>query len=68
MAPITERYPRVPVAAIMQKRGNSGGYEAFLKQHFQLITFQSWDDTGHFLMMEQPDRFNHALIEFLDRR
>jgi pimeloyl-ACP methyl ester carboxylesterase len=68
MAPITERFPRVPVAAFMQKRANSASYEAFLKQHFQLVTFQSWDDTGHFLMMEQPDRFNQALIEFLDRK
>ena len=64
----TERYPRVPVEAIMQKRASSGSYEAFLKQHFQLVTFQAWGDTGHFLMMEHPERFNQALVEFLDRK
>ena len=26
-----------------------------------------WDDVGHFLMMEQPKRFNAAVIGFLDR-
>jgi pimeloyl-ACP methyl ester carboxylesterase len=68
MAPLTERYPRVPVEAIMQKRGNSAAYEAVLKQHFQLVTFQAWDDTGHFLMMEHPERFNKVLVDFLDRK
>jgi pimeloyl-ACP methyl ester carboxylesterase len=64
MAPVTERYPQVPVEAIMQRRA----YEVFLKQHFDVVTFQAWGDAGHFLMMEQPDRFNQALVDFLDRK
>lgn len=68
MAPLTEHYPRIPVEAIMQKRANSDGYAAVLKQHFQLVNFQAWDDTGHFLMMEHPERFNQVLVEFLDRK
>ena len=68
MTTLTERYPQVPVEAIMQKRGNSSAYEDFLKEHFRLIAFQAWDDTGHFLMMEHAERFNQALIDFLDRQ
>jgi pimeloyl-ACP methyl ester carboxylesterase len=26
-----------------------------------------WIDTGHFLMMEQPGRFNELLVTFLER-
>jgi len=68
MAPVTERYPRVPVEAVMQKRGDSSGYQQFLKQHFDLVGYREFEDTGHFLMMEQPARFNEILREFLDRK
>jgi len=29
------------------------------------LEIQKWDDTGHFLMMEQPERFNRALLHFV---
>ena len=66
--PLTESYPRLPVAAIMVKRGNSAGYQEFLKQHFNLVSYREFDDAGHFLMMEQPEKFNQILREFLDRK
>jgi len=31
------------------------------------LEFQRWDGAGHFLMMEQPKRFNAAMIAFLDQ-
>lgn len=68
MTTLTERYPQVPVEAVMQKRGNATGFDEFLKQHFRLVDYREWDDTGHFLMMERPDRFNKVLVEFLDRK
>lgn len=66
--PLTESYPRLPVEAIMVKRGNSTRYQEFLKQHFDLVGYREFDDAGHFLMMEQPEKFNQILREFLDRK
>ncbi len=68
MQPLMESYPRLPVEAIMVKRGNSTRYQEFLKQHFDLVGFREFDDAGHFLMMEQPEKFNQILREFLDRK
>lgn len=67
MDPITERYPDLPVAAFMKKRANSAEYETLLKQHFRLLDFREFD-AGHFIMMEQPAKFNQALLEFLARK
>jgi len=68
MSTLTETYRQVSVEAVMQKRANATGYDQFLKQHFNLVDYQEWDDTGHFLMMEHPLRFNKVLVEFLDRK
>lgn len=38
-----------------------------LRGEFSDLTFVLWNDTGHFLMMEKPERFNAALQDFLDR-
>jgi pimeloyl-ACP methyl ester carboxylesterase len=66
--PLTESYPRLPVQAVMVKRGNSTAYPEFLKQHFSLVGYREFDDAGHFLMPEQPEKFNAILREFLDRK
>ena len=68
MAPLTESYRQLPVQAIMVKRGNSTSYQEFLKQRFSLAGYREFDDAGHFLMMEQPEKFNQILREFLDRK
>jgi pimeloyl-ACP methyl ester carboxylesterase len=68
MEPLTESYPRLAAEAIMVKRGNATRYQEFLKQHFDLVGFREFDDAGHFLMMEQPQKFNQILREFLDRK
>jgi len=52
----------------MVKRDNSAGYQEFLKEHFNLVGYREFDDAGHFLMMEQPEKFNQILREFLDRK
>ena len=39
--------------------------EANLRREFSDMTFVLWNDTGHFLMMEKPERFNTALEDFL---
>ena len=68
MQPLSESYTQLPIEAIMVKRGNSAQYQDFLKQHFRLIGYREFDDAGHFLMMEQPEKFNEILREFLDRK
>jgi pimeloyl-ACP methyl ester carboxylesterase len=68
MEPLTESFPRPAVEAIMVKRGNASRYQEFLKQHFDLVGYREFDDAGHFLMMEQPEKFNQILREFLDRK
>lgn len=37
-----------------------------LRGEFPALNFILWNDTGHFLMMEKPERFNATLQEFLD--
>jgi pimeloyl-ACP methyl ester carboxylesterase len=68
MPPLTESYPRLPVGAVMVKRGNTTGYQKFLKEHFDLVGYREFDNAGHFLMMEQPDKFNAILLQFLDHK
>jgi pimeloyl-ACP methyl ester carboxylesterase len=68
MSPVAESYRDVPAAAIMMRRSNSAAYRTFLEQHFHLIDFQEFDGAGHFLMMEQAERFNQLLLQFLDRK
>ena len=58
----------VPVLAILAK---SRAYPADIEQRDHLIArrlqFQMWEGVGHFLMMEQPKRFNDAVIAFLNQ-
>ena len=55
----------VPAAAIMVKRPRPG-YESRLKAIFpKLSKYEEWEGSGHFLMMESPERFNRSLEEFL---
>jgi len=58
-----ETYP-VPLMAIMA--GVRPGYEAQLRAVFpNLLKYEAWEGSGHFLMMESPERFNRALEDFL---
>ena len=53
----------------MAKRPNRpGNYEEFLRGVFPQLRYIEFEGVGHFLMVEQPEKFNAALMEFLDRR
>lgn len=58
----------VPVLAVMAK---TPLYPPNLEESYRAIApnldFQMWEDVGHFLMMEQPGKFNNAVIAFLDK-
>ena len=57
----------VPAMVVMAERATERpGYEAHLRTIFpNLIKYEAWQGSGHFLMLESPDRFNRALEEFL---
>ncbi len=55
-----------PAMAIMAAAQARPGYEERLRTVFpNLRKYEAWEGSGHFLMMESPDRFNRALEEFL---
>jgi len=60
--------PHVPALALMKKRPERDeAFERFLRGIFPKLDYQAWDGAGHFLMMEQPERFNREVLAFLDR-
>ena len=62
-------HPHVPTMAIMVKHAGQPSREPFLRSVFpDLRVYQEWEGAGHFLMMEQPEKFNALLGEFLDRK
>jgi pimeloyl-ACP methyl ester carboxylesterase len=59
----------VPVLTIMNGSTPRAGYEALLRKTFpNLRGYEAWDGVGHFLMMEEPERFNTSLEKFLSQR
>jgi pimeloyl-ACP methyl ester carboxylesterase len=58
----------VPVLAMMAK---SPYWQADVEQAYRKIAprleFHMWEGVSHFLMMEEPERFNKELLEFLRR-
>lgn len=56
----------VPTLALYAKADDvPPDHEAYMRTVFPRLTYELWDDTGHFLMLEKPKRFNAALAEFL---
>jgi pimeloyl-ACP methyl ester carboxylesterase len=56
----------VPVLMILAKQpGWNADYEQFVRGIVPDLDYQTWEGVSHFLMMEQPARFNAALIAFL---
>jgi pimeloyl-ACP methyl ester carboxylesterase len=56
----------LPVMAIVVATPGRAGYETQLRAVFpNLRKYEAWEGSGHFLMMESPDRFNRALEGFL---
>ncbi|HEX5707471.1 MAG TPA: alpha/beta hydrolase [Pyrinomonadaceae bacterium] len=60
---------RVPVLSIHARSPFwPADYEEFLRRLAPDLDFQMWDGVSHFLMMDDPERFNRALAAFLDAR
>jgi len=58
----------VPVLMILAKQPAwSAEYEQFVRGIVPELDYQLWEGVSHFLMMEQPARFNAALSAFLEK-
>ncbi|MCC8181342.1 MAG: alpha/beta hydrolase [Planctomycetes bacterium] len=56
----------VPCFALYSENpAGDAGIDGNLRTQFPDLTFVLWNDTGHFPMMEKPDRFNAELENFL---
>jgi pimeloyl-ACP methyl ester carboxylesterase len=58
----------VPVLMILAKQPAwNAEYEQFVRGIVPDLEYQVWEGVSHFLMMEQPAKFNAALIAFLEK-
>ena len=58
----------VPVLMILAKQPLwSADYEQFARGIVPDLDYQVWENVSHFLMMEQPEKFNAALVAFLEK-
>jgi GNAT superfamily N-acetyltransferase len=55
----------LPVMAIMSQAPGGASREAQFRTLFPNLRYEGWQGSGHFPMMERPERFNRALEEFL---
>jgi pimeloyl-ACP methyl ester carboxylesterase len=59
----------VPTLALMAVSGNwTSDYEKFVRELAPGIEYQVWSGVSHFLMMDEPQKFNETLMEFLKKK
>ena len=57
----------VPVLMVLAKQPAwSAEYEQFVRTLVPDLDYRVWEGVSHFLMMERPEEFNRALVEFLE--
>jgi pimeloyl-ACP methyl ester carboxylesterase len=57
----------VPAWALLAARPQLTGYEGFLRGFIPKLDYEVWDGYGHFLMMEDPARFQKSLTAWLEK-
>jgi pimeloyl-ACP methyl ester carboxylesterase len=57
----------VPTLAMMASKRPNDQRQAIHEQIFQRLEYVLWPEAGHFLMMEQPERFNRTVLDYLKR-
>lgn len=56
---------KVPTLVLMADPAASAKRDAFVRRQFPVIrVWQTWSGAGHFLHLEQPDRFVRLLLDF----
>ncbi|MFN0110985.1 MAG: alpha/beta fold hydrolase [Blastocatellia bacterium] len=59
---------KAPTLALMAVSGNwSSDYEKYVRDLVPGIEYQKWDGVSHFLMMDEPQKFNDAVMAFLKK-
>lgn len=58
----------VPTLVVMAKQPNwTPEYEQFVRNLVPGVEYQMWDGVSHFLMMDEPQKFNETLLAFLKK-
>lgn len=58
----------VPTLAVMAKQPNwTPEYETFVRKLVPGIDYQMWEGVSHFLMMDEPQKFNDTVLAFLKK-
>ncbi|MBL8188961.1 MAG: alpha/beta hydrolase, partial [Acidobacteria bacterium] len=58
----------VPTLALMAVSGNWGSeYEKYVRELAPGVEYQVWPGVSHFLMMDEPQKFNDAVLAFLTK-
>lgn len=58
----------VPTLALMATSGNwNSEYETYVRELAPGVEYQKWDGVSHFLMMDEPQKFNDAVQAFLTK-
>jgi pimeloyl-ACP methyl ester carboxylesterase len=56
---------KVPILAVMAGRRSGDERKQLHQDIFPNLRYELWEEAGHFLMMEQPERFNKLVLEFI---
>jgi len=58
----------VPTLALMANSGNwNSDYEKYVRELAPGIEYQIWSGVSHFLMMDEPQKFNDTVLAFLKK-
>lgn len=59
---------KVPTLAIMANNGNwNSEYEKYVRELVPGIEYQMWSGVSHFVMMDEPQKFNETVLAFLKK-
>ncbi len=59
---------KVPTLALMANSGNwNSDYEKYVRELAPGIEYQIWSGVSHFLMMDEPQKFNDTVLAFLKK-
>jgi pimeloyl-ACP methyl ester carboxylesterase len=56
-----------PALAIFADKGRAEANDKLLHELFSNVEHQEWQGAGHFLMMEKPEKFDSAVLAFLQK-
>jgi pimeloyl-ACP methyl ester carboxylesterase len=57
----------LPVLAIVAGPQREDDRRSIREAFFPNLRFEKWDEAGHFLMMEQPERFDQLVLDWVQR-